>query len=394
MKFISVIIVFLIIIIATCIAMSSSKQEVDFTRPKAILTSQTDTFIVGQIAFRADFGDEIYNDSDGIKIVMRNSKNNIIYETISDKNGLFYLKDLSADMYEIVQLELKKSTDRYILSYTLMLDLFFEIKNGKVNNLGKMDWSFDEKKHDIKYSQDHYMTKIRFETQYNITNNEWVDIVLSENAPVLSKRDTDDKNWNIALLDTARDAQYLTSVEKDVILEMNKVRSNPKKYADLYIKPRLEYYNGNAYSPPNKMPIKTTEGIKAAQECYEVLSKMSPVQLLIPSRGLWRAAKDHASDQSKTGKVGHGGSDGSTPFDRIKRYGTYNIAGENIAYKPNTGREIVVGLLIDDGVSSRGHRDNIMHKEYNHVGTAIDTHSKYGVICVIEYAKEFVSNRR
>jgi hypothetical protein len=294
----------------------------------------------------------------------------------------------------MIQLELKKNTNEHTLSYVLMLNLFFQAKDNTINNLGNIDWSFEGKNHDMKYSKDHLMTKIRFQTQYNITDKEWTEAILSENAPIKNKRENNHGNWDLTSLDTARDIKYLTPIEKDVILEMNKVRSNPKKYADLYIKPMLSYYNANIYSPPSKLPTKTAEGIKAAKECYDILSKMSPVQLLIPSKGLWQAAKDHVIDQSKTGEVGHGGSDGSTPFDRIKRYGTYSVAGENIAYKPNTGREIVVGLLIDDGVPSRGHRDNIMHKEYNHVAVAVNTHKKYGIMCVIEYAKDFVSSRR
>lgn len=41
------------------------------------------------------------------------------------------------------------------------------------------------------------------------------------------------------------------------------------------------------------------------------------------------AAKDHALDQSKTGRTGH---DGSNPFQPMERYGGgYNTAGENCA---------------------------------------------------------------
>ncbi|MDR0579139.1 MAG: CAP domain-containing protein [Campylobacteraceae bacterium] len=373
---------------------SLNLQKQPSNQLKSIIISQNDTLAIGQINFKTDFDNKTYNDNEGIKIIIQNNKNGITYETFSDENGLFYLKNLDSGIYKIIQLELKKNTNEYVLSYTLILNLFFEVKEHMINNLGNINWNFEDKNHDMKYSKDHFITKIRFQTQYNATDKEWTEAILSENAPIADKRENNHEDWNLALLDTAKDVKYLTPIEKDVILEMNKVRSNPKKYADLYIKPMLSYYNSNIYSPPDKIPVKTAEGIKAAKECYDVLSKMSPVQLLMPSKGLWQAAKDHALDQSKTGEVGHDGSDGSTPFDRIKRYGTYLTAGENIAYKPNTGREIVIGLLIDDGVLSRGHRDNIMHKEYNHAAAAINTHKKYGVMCVIEYAKNFVSNYR
>jgi hypothetical protein len=50
----------------------------------------------------------------------------------------------------------------------------------------------------------------------------------------------DAANWDISALDTAAAMDYLSSAEKDVILEMNKARSDPKKYAELYIKPMLQ----------------------------------------------------------------------------------------------------------------------------------------------------------
>jgi uncharacterized protein YkwD len=53
------------------------------------------------------------------------------------------------------------------------------------------------------------------------------------------------------------------------------------------------------------------------------------------------------------GLIGHIGSDlESTPFDRIKKYGTgFGHQGENIAYAPFfTGEGIVMGLFVDDGV--------------------------------------------
>ena len=61
------------------------------------------------------------------------------------------------------------------------------------------------------------------------------------------------------------------------------------------------------------------------------------------------------------GIVGHTGSDGSDPFTRMKRVGAFNMGGgENCSYGMQTGKDVVLQLLIDDGVESRGHRKNIM----------------------------------
>ena len=62
----------------------------------------------------------------------------------------------------------------------------------------------------------------------------------SRNDPSM-RADPDAANWDIAALDTAADVDYLSPAEKDVILEMNKVRVDPKKYAELYIQPILQY---------------------------------------------------------------------------------------------------------------------------------------------------------
>jgi uncharacterized protein YkwD len=206
------------------------------------------------------------------------------------------------------------------------------------------------------------------------------------------RADPDAANWDIASLDTAVNVDYLTGVEKDVILEMNKVRNNPKKYAELYIQPTLKYYSGKNYSEPGQITIVTQEGAQAVNSCISALSQSKKAGLLTAEKGIWLAAKDHAIDQSKTGKTGHDGSDGSDPFKRMERYGGgYNTAGENCAYGPNTGRDIVIDFLVDDGVPSRGHRKNIMNGAFTQTGLSIQTHPQYRYCCVIDYANGYVS---
>jgi uncharacterized protein YkwD len=202
----------------------------------------------------------------------------------------------------------------------------------------------------------------------------------------------DAANWDIAALDTAKDVDYLTGVEKDVILEMNKVRNNPKKYAELYIQPTLKYYSGKNYSAPGQITIVTQEGVSAVNGCISALSRVKSAGILQPEKGISLAAKDHAVDQSKTGRTGHDGSDGSNPSKRMERYGGgYSAAGENCAYGSNTGRDIVVQFLVDDGVSSRGHRANIMNTAFTQTGVSIQTHPEFRYCCVIDYAKGYVS---
>ncbi|MCL2243971.1 MAG: CAP domain-containing protein [Treponema sp.] len=210
-----------------------------------------------------------------------------------------------------------------------------------------------------------------------------------------SRGDPDAANWDIAVLDTAANVDYLTDIEKDVILEMNKVRTDPKKYVELYIQPRLRYFNGRNYSVPGQITLVTQEGSAAVNACITALNRASSAGVLTPERGLSRAAKDHVTDQSRTGQTGHNGSDRSTPETRMRRYGVFRgswTLGENIAYGDATGREIVCSLLIDDGVPSRGHRDNIMNRAFTQIGVGYGTHTQYRTTCTITYAHGYTSN--
>ncbi|MCR4823477.1 MAG: CAP domain-containing protein [Treponema sp.] len=198
-----------------------------------------------------------------------------------------------------------------------------------------------------------------------------------------SNKNLDADKWDIATLDTARNADYLSTVERDVILEMNKARTNPTLYAELYLEPRTKKFSGNIYNDT----IMTKEGVKVVNECISYMKKAKALPLLNPEKGLSLAAQQHSSTQGETDQTGHTGVDGSTPFTRIEKYGTYKTAGENIDYGATSGREIVVSLLIDDGVSSRGHRKNIMNKDFSSSGVGYTKkHKTYGSVCVITYA--------
>jgi uncharacterized protein YkwD len=204
------------------------------------------------------------------------------------------------------------------------------------------------------------------------------------------RADPDAENWDIDALDTAKDADYLTGIEKDVVLETNMARSDPKKYAELYIQPKLQYFKGKRYAEPGQAFVSTVEGTTVVEECVAEMSKMEPVGILTPEKGLSLSAKDHAIDQGKTGETGHVGSDKSDPFDRIERYAdSLSTAGENIAYGPTTGHDIVVQFLIDDGVPDRSHRVNLLKSDFTQAGIAFGTHPKFRAMCAITYAADY-----
>ncbi len=202
-----------------------------------------------------------------------------------------------------------------------------------------------------------------------------------------------DGTWNIPVLDTARNLEYLTDIEKDVILEMNKVRSNPALYAKMYIETMYSRYRGMRFVQDGNVVIQTHEGISAAREAVDVLKRAPAVPLLYADHGLYLAARDHLRDQSLNGRTGHQGSDGSTHLVRVQRYGSVGQTGENITYGLENGREIVTWLLIDDGVPGRGHRINLLDSDYVLTGASFGQHPVYLVMCVIVYADRFTARQ-
>ena len=188
-------------------------------------------------------------------------------------------------------------------------------------------------------------------------------------------------------LNTAANVSYLSPIEKEVIHEINRFRSNPAKYANDYIAPLAKYYQKKIIHYPNDKSIMTREGVKALHECVRVLKEATPQPIMYPSKALTKAASDHQKDQSGTGKTGHTGNDHSNLKERIERYGEWQVRiAENIAYGNSSARQIVIFLLIDDGVKSRGHRENMLDPAYKTVGVSFGKHPVYSTMCVIDFA--------
>ncbi|MCU0644897.1 MAG: CAP domain-containing protein, partial [bacterium] len=173
------------------------------------------------------------------------------------------------------------------------------------------------------------------------------------------------------------------ALDKEILKELNFARQHPKKYAT-FLEQERTYYVGKFIKRPGEITIITKEGISAVDEAIRFLKKVNPVAPLNHSAGMSRAAMDHVRDQGKRGALGHKGSDGSQPADRVSRYGKWlETVGENIAYGRDVARDIVICLIVDDGVPHRGHRDNIFNPQFRIVGIACGAHKTFGTMCVM-----------
>jgi len=161
--------------------------------------------------------------------------------------------------------------------------------------------------------------------------------------------------------------------------EINLARTAPRQYAQIVAARSA----GQRHS----------EGERVVQEAVRFLEKVRPLPPLSRTGGLDACALSHVLDQGPAGARGHRGTDGSTPWKRMARFGRWSgHAAENIAYGQRDARAIVVALIVDDGVRDRGHRLNIFGRDFHLAGIACGPHAGYGRMCVIDFATSFTED--
>lgn len=187
----------------------------------------------------------------------------------------------------------------------------------------------------------------------------------------------------------AQQEVILSAVEDAVIKEINEARNNPKKYIE-YLEEYRKLLTGKVLHLPNQTPLVMIEGAPAIDDAISDLRKMPKLDDFKNSRGLNRVAKKHLEDLIENPKLGHKGKDGSLLDQRLLRYGLVGLAfAENISYKISIAREVVLAMIVDDGVKSRSHRKNIFSPTFKMFGIACGTAKDSTAMCVAEFADDF-----
>ena len=114
------------------------------------------------------------------------------------------------------------------------------------------------------------------------------------------------------------------------------------------------------YSSTQLDPDKARELINA----YRKEKGLKPLKL---NAALTEAAKAHSRDLAKWDRISHYGSDGSNPWDRVKRAG-YNakVAAENVGTGQASLDEVIKGWQ-----QSPGHNKNLLLADVEHMGIAL-----------------------
>lgn len=178
-------------------------------------------------------------------------------------------------------------------------------------------------------------------------------------------------------------------MSKSVLNEINAARQNPQQIIP-YLEEYRRRFTGSRIRESDGRIITTVEGVAAVDEAIAFLRNLAAVEPLQRIEGLAKAADLQLRDLNVNPALQHTGADGSSFDERIERFGTIRgRIGENIAYRRNTARDILLLWIVDDGISSRLHRLNLFNAEFKKAGVAYGKGIDDKGLCVLELAAEF-----
>ena len=112
---------------------------------------------------------------------------------------------------------------------------------------------------------------------------------------------------------------------------------------------------------------KTELDLEKARQLINAYRKQHGLKPLTLNAALTEAAKLHARDLAKWDRISHYGSDGSNPWDRVKRVGyRAKVAAENVG----TG-QVSIDEVLKGWEASPGHNKNLLLRDAEHMGIAL-----------------------
>ena len=175
-------------------------------------------------------------------------------------------------------------------------------------------------------------------------------------------------------------------LEKEIFYIHNDLRQNPQSFIPK-LKDCLKYFSNKIYHPPGEDPIQTYEGADAIDEAIQFLKTQKPVNELEYNDNIALACKDHVNDIGTKGLTTHEGSDEKNISDRIEKYCEWDGAtSESIDFGFKIAENIILNLLIDDGVKDRYQRLNLFNDKFKYIGIGAGPHREYTHCVVIGYA--------
>ena len=179
----------------------------------------------------------------------------------------------------------------------------------------------------------------------------------------------------------------MSDFNEDLIMEINLLRTNPKKYAKTISK-YMNYFKGNLLClPDTNAGIQTEEGVEAFKEAVDFLNKQENLEPLKPSKGLCRIAEEFIAIYQKpdSGELANKDME-----DIINKYGSFSGSfSRAMDFGGETAEMAIINLVVSDGDPSRGQRESLLSNEIKKVGVANGDHEVYRHCSAIITSTEF-----
>ena len=181
------------------------------------------------------------------------------------------------------------------------------------------------------------------------------------------------------------------AIQKDLFIELNNLRKDPKSYIPL-IEEEMKSLKKNDVlkRKDSNLQIQTMEGKEAYLDAIKFLEYQQPVPPLKEESRLSSAAMDLVNDIGKRGIVSHQDQYGQYVSERIEKYCEWDYsAGEVIEVSSRNPQDILISLIVDDGLKNRPDRISLFNQNYNFVGIGCGEHSEYEIVTVIVFEGDY-----
>ena len=170
--------------------------------------------------------------------------------------------------------------------------------------------------------------------------------------------------------------------------ELNKLRQNPKSYIPLIEAEMKTLKKNNVLKKKDSsLQIQTLEGKAAYEDAIAFLQEQKEVNPLTKEIKLSYAAQDLVTDIGERGVVSHQDKDGNYMSERIEKYCEWDYcANEVIEVSSKSATDILISLLVDDGIRDKLNRRALFQNVYNYVGISCGPHTEYEIVTVLVFA--------
>jgi uncharacterized protein YkwD len=150
--------------------------------------------------------------------------------------------------------------------------------------------------------------------------------------------------------------------------ETGSLNTGAKRYAKLDDKaPQGSFEKAKTGALSDRDYSATRLDAEKARELVNAYRKQSGLRPLKLQPALTEAARAHSRDLAKWDRISHFGSDGSNPWDRVRRAGySAKLAAENVGTGQASLEEVLKGWQ-----ASPGHNKNLLLKDAEHMGIAL-----------------------